>query len=50
MLIGLMSASGQSRHVGGLPMTSGLRPKADIVAADRHVSKVPFADMAAQSI
>jgi hypothetical protein len=36
---------GQSRRFAPPPMTSGLPPEADTVAAGRHVSKVPTAEM-----
>jgi len=37
------------RHFDGLPMTSGLRPDADVVTAGRHVSNVLNPDMARNS-
>lgn len=40
-----MSAPGQSRRVDPLPTTSGLPQKSDIATADRHVSKVPKAEV-----
>ena len=40
-----MSGLGHSRRFEGWTATSGLLPGADIVAAGRHVSKVPIADM-----
>jgi hypothetical protein len=41
----LMSASGHSRRFGRRPMTSDLTPETDIVRGDRHVSKVPKAEV-----
>ena len=41
-----MSGSGQSRHFGRWPITSGLTLGADIVRAGRYVSKVPHPDIA----
>jgi hypothetical protein len=39
-----LHSQGQSRHFGGLPMTSGLPPEAENVTVRRHVSKVPASD------
>ena len=39
------SETGQSRHFGRRPTTSGLPPEADIIGAGRHVSKVPTPDL-----
>jgi hypothetical protein len=36
-----MTATGQLRHFGRRPTTSGLPLETDIVRAGRHVSKVP---------
>jgi len=40
----LRAASGQSRHFGRRPTTSGPPLETDIVRAGRHVSKVPCVD------
>ena len=40
----LMSVMGQSRRFGGVPMTSGLPLKTDIVTVRRDVSNVPLAE------
>jgi len=42
-----MSGSGQSRHFGRRPITSGLPPATDIVRAGRQVCFVPTSDILA---
>jgi hypothetical protein len=44
---GAMSESGQSRHFGRRPTTSGLPLETDVVRASEHVSKVPKAEFVA---
>jgi hypothetical protein len=40
-----MSEFGQSRHIDGAPLTSGLPRLADILGVIWHVSKVPTSDI-----
>jgi hypothetical protein len=40
-----MSAAGQSRRFDGVPTTSALPLRTDIVTIRRHVSKVPYAEV-----
>jgi len=43
--LGAISELGQSRRLGDVRVPSALPPKTDIHRKERHVSKVPYADI-----
>jgi hypothetical protein len=47
--LGPMSETGQSRHFGRRPTTSGLPMETDIIRAGRHVAKVQRSDIGTPS-